>query len=600
MDKGDLQDQREVRAQADNQPTIIAWNRLEARPRTRTFDRALRAEVRDALWMLTRQWQTGELNGQDAGSPIGVQVEIATTHLNRKQVAGVTTPYADDTPLEAIVEHLPIAFLRGDSKIQLDLRVELGRRWNKLLGAKQLGAYQAAYRAKYPFVLPPDDRSSAAADVYAHTQARQGLSAIAGRCTDGGDLYLYLTKAPSNHASDGITLSDPAHGAMLDALGARLVAWFNAQYFQPDGPVAWRPSSLEYAFDVVAPDGTAETVLTADEYPGGNLDWYSLDVKARPPAAREVAPSRWVKSLLPTPLTFDGMPSPRWWKFEDSKVSLGDISPSTTDLAKLLLIEFALVYANDWYLIPFRLPAGSLANIRTMVVTNSFNERFKIEAAGSGPESAWQSWRMFTLSSRGKAQADTTMFLAPTVPKIQSGDPLDEIYFVRDEMADMVWAVETQVPLVTGVSRPGGEVGRETLRYHQPQQTVATAPYNAPIYYQPMTAVPENWIPFIPVHVEGSNREIQLQRGALRRPVDGQPIRPATPSLRQGLDQNQALFVHEEQVPRAGTQITRAFQRTRWQGGRTFVWLAMAHETGRGEDQSRLAFDQIAVPGGTW
>ena len=42
-------------------PTVTLWNRLEGRPRTRGFDRALRAEVRDALWMLTRQWQIGRV-----------------------------------------------------------------------------------------------------------------------------------------------------------------------------------------------------------------------------------------------------------------------------------------------------------------------------------------------------------------------------------------------------------------------------------------------------------------------------------------------------------------------------------------------------------
>jgi hypothetical protein len=41
-------------------PTIMKWNRLECRPRTRNFDRALQAEVRDALWMLTKQWQMGD------------------------------------------------------------------------------------------------------------------------------------------------------------------------------------------------------------------------------------------------------------------------------------------------------------------------------------------------------------------------------------------------------------------------------------------------------------------------------------------------------------------------------------------------------------
>ena len=53
---------------------VTVWNRLEGRPRTVEFDRALRAEVRDALWMLTRQWQLGEFRGDDAGSPVLAQL----------------------------------------------------------------------------------------------------------------------------------------------------------------------------------------------------------------------------------------------------------------------------------------------------------------------------------------------------------------------------------------------------------------------------------------------------------------------------------------------------------------------------------------------
>ena len=40
-------------------PVIKGWNRLEGRPRTVNYERALRAEVRDALWFLARQWQFG-------------------------------------------------------------------------------------------------------------------------------------------------------------------------------------------------------------------------------------------------------------------------------------------------------------------------------------------------------------------------------------------------------------------------------------------------------------------------------------------------------------------------------------------------------------
>jgi hypothetical protein len=44
-------------------PTVGRWNPLEGRPRTQDPDRALRAEVRDPLWMLTWQWQLGEFEG---------------------------------------------------------------------------------------------------------------------------------------------------------------------------------------------------------------------------------------------------------------------------------------------------------------------------------------------------------------------------------------------------------------------------------------------------------------------------------------------------------------------------------------------------------
>src|SRR5438445_6546711 len=69
-------------------PAITTWNRLEARPRSQNFERALRAEVRDALWMLTKQWQMGEFRGSDAGSPVFAKVLLATTRLTKYRPAG--------------------------------------------------------------------------------------------------------------------------------------------------------------------------------------------------------------------------------------------------------------------------------------------------------------------------------------------------------------------------------------------------------------------------------------------------------------------------------------------------------------------------------
>ena len=47
------------------------------------------------------------------------------------------------------------------------------------------------------------------------------------------------------------------------------------------------------------------------------------------------------------------MPNVRWWEFEDSHTDFGDIKPSTTELSKLLLAEFGLIYGNDWSVVPY-------------------------------------------------------------------------------------------------------------------------------------------------------------------------------------------------------------------------------------------------------
>jgi hypothetical protein len=110
-------------------PTVIQWNRLEGRPRTQAFDRSLRAEVRDGLWMLARQWQMGELRADDAGAPVLVQMRMDHTRLTKVRLgADPVEPLVDPLPLETRAERLPVRLTRGGRKIALDLRLVLGRR----------------------------------------------------------------------------------------------------------------------------------------------------------------------------------------------------------------------------------------------------------------------------------------------------------------------------------------------------------------------------------------------------------------------------------------------------------------------------------------
>jgi len=598
-------------------PTITNWNRLEARPRTPSFDRALRAEVRDPLWMLTKQWQMGEFRGSDAGSPVFAKLAVSTTRLTKYQPdAQAVQLFEYEVPLEAKVERRPIALTQAGRSVAFDLRLIMGREWLALISG--IGPYRDAFIAAYP-IPAPDPAQVADADRCAHPEVWQVFAAIAGRAMDGGALYTYLMADPTHHAYDGIASIAPADYTQIDNAAARFLASFARVLLQPPatGDDAWTPPQLEYQFAASAPlpDGT-EKVYVANEFYQDRLDWYSLDLDgsrtaldAVPGSGNTGLPATTVQAMIPIPVSFTGMPNTRWWTFEDSQTNFGDIDASTTDLAKLLFLEFALVYANDWFIVPYTLPSGTIATVNGLVVTNTFNERFWIAAAGSGADANWQRWSMFTVDvvNKAGAAADTSLVLPPTVASVLRSAPTEDVMLVRDEVANMVWGIETTIPLATGEPKRGIEAAREKLAFLQAQLAAALGgspppppPASAPIRYQVMSTVPENWIPFIPVHVDGSSREIQIQRAALPRILEADPnppvkVQPRTQLLREGLDHTpaQPYFVFEEEVSRAGARLFQAYERTRWMGGLVCTWLRVVRQTGRGEGASGLAFDEL-------
>lgn len=58
-------------------PSITIWTRIEPKPRDAALTRTLQAQVRDPLWMLSRQWQVGEFMGEDAGSPVQATLDVS-------------------------------------------------------------------------------------------------------------------------------------------------------------------------------------------------------------------------------------------------------------------------------------------------------------------------------------------------------------------------------------------------------------------------------------------------------------------------------------------------------------------------------------------
>ena len=91
---------------------------MESRPRHAEFDKVLEAGVHDALWMLTRQWQFGELQGEDTGSAIFSKIYMQTTAITHMKTAnGEAQPFDDSIPLEERIENMPY---RLDFKSKLE------------------------------------------------------------------------------------------------------------------------------------------------------------------------------------------------------------------------------------------------------------------------------------------------------------------------------------------------------------------------------------------------------------------------------------------------------------------------------------------------
>jgi hypothetical protein len=367
---------------------------------------------------------------------------------------------------------------------------------------------------------------------------------------------------------------------------------------------------MEYAFSIAAPLGstsptipTAETVLTAQEYPGGSLDWFAFDLAPQMSlgagADRVVGknPSPILQTVIPAPVTYSGMPEGRWWEFEDAAVDFGAVDPEPEDLARMLLIEFAVTYGNDWFVVPLELPIGSMSKIQSLVVSDTFGGRTLIPSISASTHPSSPFWRMFSHSlAPGTGSSITTtpqdrdaFFLAPTVPRTLEGTPVEEVLFLRDEMANLAWGVER---LTEGPS--GRSVSRREVYIEQPREREPTPQppdQQDRLVWRLATEVPDYWVPLIPVLARPNEGGIMFRRGATLRQdgslrtdsARGQILKPA---MRSPLD------IYEEEIPREGLRVTRTYQYARWLNGRSLLWLGRCKRPGRGEGSSGLRFDR--------
>jgi len=571
--------------------SITIWNRIE--PRTREgkkvrapddptpdpLRRALQAQVRDPAFFLARQWQLGEFLGEDAGSPIEAAIRVETHPLTSVTIGGAVSAVAsNDVPVEIRVERTQVELgLRGS--VQLGLRFEELLRGLGLTNA-ELDASLDDFRTAYAIALatPVDEITSAAA---------VGLRRIAAtRVTDGVKLF--------DDASGTLPSVAPGLQALLSAAEwqqvlpavQQFVDYRRSLYTEPGGaPSAWDPQHLHHTFSLEV--GGLGLALEAPEYGGGHLDWYDVRSVQRNAAA---APNPLVfeRTFVPQPIGFRGMASSRWWTLDDRRTDFGSVDAQHTDLARMLLAEFALIYSEDWYELPVRLPIGTVSRVTLLVVTNTFGERTLIRPTHEQVSGNQQPWSLFALSG---ASPPGALFLAPALDAVLEGNTLEEVNFFRDEVAAMGWAVERTLAGTMDSPVDGYETYLDRVRRTPPSPALPVVAGGPEVEYVLGTTVPDNWIPLVPV--AGAPRSFLFRRGLMQRPRPGGGF-DDVPARGQILEpERRPFYVAEEALPRSGARVSRRFRRARWIDGRTHTWIGRQSGVGRGEGASGLAFDSV-------
>lgn len=580
--------------------SITAWTRVEVHARDDDLDAGLQAglqaAVYDARWLLGRQWQMREFDGEDAGSPIVARVSGETSRIARWRPAGHPGSAADvpsgHVPLETLVEHEQILPLRDGTSTFDDRRLaaESGLHWLRVLSRhlsrpEDMDEYRRRY-VQWAGMPPPSEQERRALDA----ATLRYLDLAAGRAPDGALLYRDLQQAlPEN----GRQIPDmpPIDGNDRDGFLQAVVEWFawwDELFTQATGAGdSWTPSRMEYGFKLSTETSAGEVVLFAPEYDGRRLDWYSASAEdgdsLRADAAQPTsAPVPFERTLVPVPVSFPGMPAPRFWEIEDAAVDFGAVRAGPTDLMRLLFVEFATVFGNDWFTIPLdAIPAGSLCRIESLTVTDTFGRQTEVTPLANSVEG----FRMFDLGGR-----PDLLYAADALPSTIESAPLEEVMIVRDELSNLAWGVERVI------AGPAGRPVNRVEVWHRRAEELAAAeapPLGAPdLAYRLATSVPDYWIPFV-LRVEepdGQPPARWLVRASLRDEQTGELIQPLGELLERRSPQ---LRLYDEVVAREGIQLRRTWQYGRGPDGSTHLWRTRRRDAGRGEGSSGLRFDVV-------
>lgn len=547
---------------------ITYWNRLEVRSRSEDIWAGLSAVLRDPLFILTRQWQTSEFEGEDAGSAAWVDVGYTSGYIP----GGIPTL----TFLEKEVESE--AFTPT-----LMLRLDLGQVFETLLEAEAETELIQLFRRDYPLQV------DALADI--DTETSRILLLSRGRVLDG---YALLQGGEPPFWSN-LTASQQD---IVERAVTMLSEWSSEVFGVPGiglgKAAAWRSQTLDYSHDITTQtDYIEELRVRVTPASTGAIDWYSVDVVSS--TSTTLAPLS--DQAIPSRIFFPGMPNPRWWEFENSQTDYAALWVNRQDLARMMIADFTMRYENDWFTIPFRMQVGQLAHVYVIHVNDVFDGITTLTPRNEGK--AWKDidWVMFTHSdaeNEVESSFPPFFYLVPSVSSaLQVGNKLEEVAFLLDDVSNLIWGVEQTIEGALGKPRPGHIAESSTTDLIEE----SVVDESIALTYELQSSVPTHWFPFIADEGEiVGDVPLKLRLGTT---LGFRGIKTPRGRVLQGY-QPQGLSIEGSPphlnvyaVPRHGVRIVRRPFVARWTDGRTHLWIGRERHPYADVGSHQLLFDQV-------
>lgn len=377
------------------------------------------------------------------------------------------------------------------------------------------------------------------------------------------------------------TLVRGGASAPLD-LAEPLEAAVEAELVDGSSP-AWLADHLEYAFNLTGSGAT----LVASEYDGTHLDWYHFDLDRSMAAGGPATTTR----ILPKNLRFEGMPHPRWWRFEPGDVDLTRIVSAQPNQLQLLLAEFLMADSNNWYVLPLELPAGHLRQVTRLSVVDAFGIASDLPPA-LGP---WghTDWELFSLTATGPlAEADGSFLYVPhAAVNVTEADLVESVELIRDEVANMAWAVERFYTDVSGVLVNRGDVESLADRVVDglADPAMLSAETRSLEVFRLASMPPRHWIPYLPRRAPAPPGMIDPQVYLRRGRTDPDATR-AFPQHRTRIVA-ESWRINEEELPRTGIAVERRWRFARRSDGELALWIGRRKELRASERSAAVDFD---------